>query len=70
MLFEELIRILIDINFYRICIMNQLMKFLSNYYLIWNSVLKEYIVDFLKNYIDNYHQEINRNLETNKKSAL
>lgn len=70
MLFEELIRILIDINFYRICIMNQLMKFLSNYYLIWNSVLKEYIVDFLKNYIDNYHQEINRNLETNKKNAL
>lgn len=50
--------------------MKQLMKLLSNYYLIWNNILKEYIVDSLKEYIDNYHKEINRNLKINKKSVL
>lgn len=50
--------------------MKQLMKLLSNYYLIWNSILKEYIVDSLKEYIDNYHKEINRNLKINKKSII
>lgn len=50
--------------------MKQLMKLLSNYYLIWNNILKEYIVDSLKEYIDNYHKEINRNLKINKKSII
>lgn len=50
--------------------MKQLMKLLSNYYLIWNSILKEYIIDSLKEYIDNYHKEINRNLKINKKSII